>query len=207
MNIILPGKGWGMGSHSRTMAHPSPASLGQSSDSNTGHRLERQTNITLIQWLLVVSWFLLTRYHTTGQQTIECLRERGICHCHTVPGNLTLLIVGHHKQQVAGFSDGNVIIAALVNTFWWPGNIKWDLEIRIKQVREELRRLILSIVKPAPVQSNIVKTFYIWYFLSPENLGSPGGKPQWSLWPGLSKQGTPANPLPPLVRCQCWSHP
>ena len=97
----------------------------------TGRKQKTDKHL-LIRRSLAVSWFLLTHYHTTRQQTIECLRERSICHCDTIPCDLALLIVGHHKQQVAGFGDCDVIIAALVDTFWWPGNIEWDLEIRVK---------------------------------------------------------------------------
>lgn len=55
---------------------------------------------------------------TIKPQTFECLTERSVCHCNAVAGDLALLVVGHHKQQVAGFGNGYVIIAALINAFW-----------------------------------------------------------------------------------------
>ena len=49
-----------------------------------------------------------------GRGTFEGLSHWGVGHCNTVPRDLTLLVVGHHKQQVTGLSNSNVVIATLV---------------------------------------------------------------------------------------------
>lgn len=72
----------------------------------------------------------------------------------------------------------------------------------IDQQREMFLGLNVYIVSSAPVKSDAVKLFP-----SPENLGSPCGRPRWFLWPELSTHGIPASLLPLLVRCQCLCHP
>ena len=49
-----------------------------------------------------------------GQRTFKCLSHWGVGHCNTVPQDLTLLVVGHHKQQVTGLCNSHVVIATLV---------------------------------------------------------------------------------------------
>lgn len=108
-----------MGSHSHTTAIPSQAFLDQSSDSDNHYKLERKiTDVSYGDDETLCVNLVLYSHASAGQHTIQCLREWGICHCNTVSRDLALLIIGHHKQQVARFGDGNIVIATLVNTFW-----------------------------------------------------------------------------------------
>lgn len=70
--------------------------------------------------------------HKNGRRTIQCLRQRGVCHGDAVSHDLALLVIRHHKHQVARLGDGHVIIAALVDAFRRPGNIEWDLARKIR---------------------------------------------------------------------------
>lgn len=108
-----------MGSHSHTMVIPSQSFLDQSSTSDNHYKLETKKTDVLYDGdeTLCIS-VVLYSHASAAQHTIQCLREWGICHCNTVSHDLALLIIGHHKQQVARFGDGNIIIATLVNTFW-----------------------------------------------------------------------------------------
>lgn len=49
-----------------------------------------------------------------GQRTFNSLSDWGVGHCNTVPWDLALLVVGHHKQQVTRLADSHVVIATLV---------------------------------------------------------------------------------------------
>lgn len=51
-----------------------------------------------------------------GLCTFNGLRDGGVGHRNTIPQDLTLLVVGHHKQQVTRLGNSHVVIATLVYT-------------------------------------------------------------------------------------------
>ena len=59
-----------------------------------------------------------------GHRTFKGLSHWGVGHCNTVSQDLTLLVIGHHKQQVTGLGNGHIVIATLVYAVRRPCDIK-----------------------------------------------------------------------------------